>query len=230
MRSVDCRLGGKAETIPLTASTPPREAPMTTMSRGRPVRPTGGPSRSPGSVLTIRSLLFLSRHSNRMSAVIRSTAAIADAARLRGNQVPGHLRHHLAKFIRLVTRAAQDRRHHLVRQKVVERCPGVVAFGAPMFMGDGEPRSVKSDVGFGTILDHLTPSWHIVEVRSTPPWTGAEQVGLDPNLRPITINQARCGKISVPSEALGGWVCRILSQSCRAGSGNITPRSLPALG
>jgi len=36
-------------------------------------------------------------------------------------------------------RAAQNRRHHLVREKVVERCPGAVAFGAPMFMGDGEP-------------------------------------------------------------------------------------------
>src|SRR3984893_9910381 len=181
MSRVDCRLGGKAETIPLMASTPLRAAPMTTMSRGGPVRLTGGPSRLPGSMLTIRFPPLLSRHSNRMSAVIRSTNAIADAARLRRDQVPGHLRHHLAKFIRLVTRAAQDRRHHLVRQKVVERCPGVVAaFGAPMFMGDGEPRSVKSDVGFGTILDHLTPSWQIAEVRSTLPWTGAEQVGLDP--------------------------------------------------
>jgi hypothetical protein len=28
------------------------------------------------------------------------------------------------------------------------------AFGAPMFMGDGEPQSVKFDIGFGTILDH----------------------------------------------------------------------------
>src|SRR5580700_10244266 len=62
MRSADCRLGGKAATIPLRASTPPREAPMTTMSRGS-VRLTGGPSRLPGSMLTIRSLLFLSRHS-----------------------------------------------------------------------------------------------------------------------------------------------------------------------
>src|ERR1700720_2177510 len=112
-----------------------------------------------------------------MLAVIRSTSAIAyrtwsraipDAARLRRDQVPGNLRHHLAKFIRLVTRAAQNRRHHLVRQKVVERCPGVVAFGAPMFMGDGGPRSVKFDIGFGTILDHLTPSWQIAEGAPDP--------------------------------------------------------------
>jgi hypothetical protein len=34
-----------------------------------------------------------------------------------------------------------------------------------MFMGDGEPQSVKFDIGFGTILDHLTPSWQIAEVR-----------------------------------------------------------------
>src|SRR6266446_2581815 len=105
-----------------------------------------------------------SRYS-RMSAVIRSPSAIPAVARLRRDQVPGHLGHHLAKFIKLVTRAAQNRRHHLVRQRVVEGCPRAVAFGAPMFMGDGEPRSVKSDVGFGTILDHLTPSWQIAEVR-----------------------------------------------------------------
>src|SRR5271169_2675404 len=41
------------------------------------------------------------------------------------------------------------------------------AFGAPMFMGDGEPQSVKFDIGYGTILDHLTPSWQIAEVRPT---------------------------------------------------------------
>jgi hypothetical protein len=40
---------------------------------------------------------------------------------IRRDQVPGHLCHHLAKFIRLVTRTAQNRRHHLIRQKVVER-------------------------------------------------------------------------------------------------------------
>ena len=49
------------------------------------------------------------------------------------------LRHHLAKFVRLVARAAQNRRHHLVRQKVVERRPGAVAFGAPEPMRAGEP-------------------------------------------------------------------------------------------
>jgi hypothetical protein len=59
-----------------------------------------------------------------------------------------HVRHHLAKFVRLVTRAAQNRRHHLVRQKVVERCPVAVAFDAPMLMGDGEPPGVKFDIGF----------------------------------------------------------------------------------
>ena len=48
---------GKAATIPLRASTPPREAPMTTMSRGDPVRLTGRPSRLPGSMLTIQVLL-----------------------------------------------------------------------------------------------------------------------------------------------------------------------------
>jgi hypothetical protein len=43
-------------------------------------------------------------------------------------------------------------------------------------MGTGEPRSVKFDIGFGTILDHLTPSWQIAEVR--PKETA--QVGQDP--------------------------------------------------
>src|ERR1700730_16748961 len=130
-----------------------------------------------------------------MSAVIRSTSAIAyrtwsraipDVARLRRDQVPGHLGHHLAKFIRLVTRAAQDRRHHLVRQKVVEGCPRAVAFGAPMFMG--EPQSVKFDIGFGTILDHLTPSWQIAE--------GAPDPAVDRNgasrARPETCGRFRC--------------------------------------
>jgi hypothetical protein len=88
-------------------------------------------------------------------------------ARLRRGQVPGDLRHHLAKFIRLLTRIAQNRCPHLVRQKIVERCPGAEAFGAPKFMGTGEPRSVKFDIGFGTILDHLIPSWQIAEVRPT---------------------------------------------------------------
>src|ERR1700720_3988051 len=101
-------------------------------------------------------------------------------ARLRRGQLPGHLRHHLAKFIRLVTRAAKNRRHHLVRQKIVERCPGAEAFGAPKFLGTGEPRSVKFYIGFGTILAHLTPSSQIGEVRPTLPWTKTEQVGLDP--------------------------------------------------
>jgi hypothetical protein len=55
---------------------------------------------------------------------------MADAPRLRRDQVPGHLRHHLAKFIGLVTRATQNRRHQLVREKVVERCPGAEAFDA----------------------------------------------------------------------------------------------------
>src|SRR4029077_10277202 len=118
-----------------------------------------------------------------MSAVIRSTSAMAyrtwsraipDVARLRRDQVPGHLGYHLAKFIKLVTRASQDRRHHLVRQKVVEGCPRAVAFAAPMFMGDGKPHSVKFDIGFGTILDHLTPSWQISWVRPTLPWTETE--------------------------------------------------------
>jgi hypothetical protein len=93
----------------------------------------------------------------------------------------GHLRHHLAKFIRLVTRAAQNRRHRLVRQKIVERCPGAEAFGAPKFIAAGESRSVKFDIGFGTILDHLTPPpGRIGEIRPNLPWTETEQVGLDP--------------------------------------------------
>ena len=61
-------------------------------------------------------------------------------SRLRRDQVPGHLRrHHLAKFIRLVARAAQNRHHHLLRQKVVGRRPEAVAFGAPELMRAGEP-------------------------------------------------------------------------------------------
>ena len=72
------------------------------------------------------------------------------------------------------------RNHHLVRQEIVERCPGAEAFGAPKFLGTGEPRSVKFDIGFGTILAHLTPSWQIGEIRPTLPWTKTEQVGLDP--------------------------------------------------
>jgi hypothetical protein len=103
-------------------------------------------------------------------------------ARLRRGQVPGDLRHHLAKFIRLLTRIAQNRCPHLVRQKIVERCPGAEAFGAPKFMGTGEPRSVKFDIGFGTILDHLTPSWQIAEVRPTE----TAQVGRPETMWPIT--------------------------------------------
>ena len=77
--------------------------------------------------------------------------------RLRRDKVPGHLRHHLAKFIRLITRAAQNRRHHLVRQKIVERRPGAIAPGAPELRRPGEPYGVKFDIGFGTILDRLIP-------------------------------------------------------------------------
>jgi hypothetical protein len=29
------------------------------------------------------------------------------------------------------------------------------AFGVPKLMGTGEPPSIKFDIGFGTILDHL---------------------------------------------------------------------------
>src|ERR1700722_12043264 len=32
----------------------------------------------------------------------------------------------------------------------LERCPGSEAFGAPKFIGAGELRSVKFDIGFGT--------------------------------------------------------------------------------
>src|SRR5580693_10689551 len=106
-----------------------------------------------------------------MSAVIRSTSAIADAARLRRDQVPGHLRHHLAKFIRLVTRAAQNRRHHLVRKKIVERRRGAVAFGAPELMRAGDPHRVKFDIGFGTILDHFNPLANSCNAPALP-WTG----------------------------------------------------------
>src|SRR5271155_829654 len=127
-----------------------------------------------------------------MSAVIRPTRAIAyriwsraiaDAARSRRDQVPRHLRHHLAKFIRFVTRAAQDRRHHLVRQKIVEGCPGAVAFGSPKFMGTGEPRSVKFDIGIGTILDHLTPPGRLGEIRPTLRRPKRSKSGSTRNLR-----------------------------------------------
>jgi hypothetical protein len=64
--------------------------------------------------------------------------------RLRRGQVPGHLRHHLAKFIRFVTRAAQNRHHHRVRQKIVERRPGAVASGAPELCALVSPRASNS--------------------------------------------------------------------------------------
>jgi len=32
----------------------------------------------------------------------------------------------------------------IIRQKIVERYPGAIAFGAPMFMVDGEPEASNS--------------------------------------------------------------------------------------
>jgi hypothetical protein len=51
-----------------------------------------------------------------------------------------------------------------------------------LFMGTGEPRSVKFDIGFGIIPDHLTPSWQIAEVRPTE----TAQVGRPQTMWPIT--------------------------------------------
>src|ERR1700730_1103432 len=81
---------------PLRASTPPREAPMTTMSRGDPVRLTGRPSRLPGSLLTIRSLLVYAdipgcKPSFGLLALLERTGHEPSLmARLRRDQVSGH--------------------------------------------------------------------------------------------------------------------------------------------
>jgi hypothetical protein len=108
----------------------------------------------------------------------RWSRAMADAARLRRDQVPGHLRHHLAKFIRLVTCAAQNGCHHLVRQKIVERCPGAEAFGAPKFMGlVNRERQIR--YRFRDNPRSFNPSWQIGEIPN-PAWIEAERVGLDP--------------------------------------------------
>src|SRR2546429_753655 len=99
---------------------------------------------------------------------------MADAARLRRGQVPGHLRHHLAKFIRLVARAAQNRRHHLVRQKVVEHRPGAVAFGAPEPTRASEPfrayrPPARATHDAAALLESSTPDRDPEPKRPQPP-------------------------------------------------------------
>jgi hypothetical protein len=137
-----------------------------------------------GACGTIRIERETRRHNPRAEkrALFRGTRAtvvgvtVTVNALEKAGQGPGHLRHHLAKFIRSVTCAAQDRRHHLVQQKVVKRRPGAVAFGIPWSIG--KPRCAKFDIGRGTIVDHLPPG--MIGDRPTLPWTETHQVGVDP--------------------------------------------------
>jgi hypothetical protein len=57
-------------------------------------------------------------------------------------------------------------------------------------MGSAESPSIDFDVGFGTILDHLTLLTD--RVRPTLPWTGTDKSGSTRNLRPVSLPLKSC--------------------------------------